>query len=123
MQDQLTLEAAPGSSAQAAPARPADLGSLVVVQWTGREICALRMTNEEFAARLGVAAWTVAKWNTYPGHVTVPELQRALDTVLDIAPAPARQRFTLAPKAVSGRDTTARLSARADRFPVVAPGV
>jgi len=66
------------------------------MQWTGRDIGALRMTNEEFAEHLGVAPWTVSRWNTHPHHVTVPELQRALDTVLDHAPAPARQRFALA---------------------------
>jgi hypothetical protein len=81
-------------------ARPAGPGSLVVRQWTGREIralrLALRLTVEEFAAHLGVAARTVSKWNTRPGLVTVPELQRAPDTVLDGAPAHARERFALA---------------------------
>ncbi len=54
------------------------------------------MTIEEFAGHLGVHPRTVGKWNTHPDHVTVPGLQRALDTALAQAPAPARQRFSLA---------------------------
>jgi DNA-binding transcriptional regulator YiaG len=70
------------------------------MRWSGREIralrLALRMTIEEFAGHLGVHPRTVGKWNTHPDHVTVPELQRALDTVLAHAATPARQRFALA---------------------------
>ena len=99
MHDQPTLQT-PRSPSQGMPARPAGAGTPIVTQWTGREIralrLALRMTNEEFAEGLGVAVQTVSKWNTHPGHATVPELQRALDTLLDQAPTPARERFTLA---------------------------
>jgi hypothetical protein len=69
----------------------------VITQWTGREAralrLALRMTYIEFAAYLGVGERTVAYWHTRPWMVPVPELQRALDTVLDRAPAPARERL------------------------------
>jgi len=92
MHDQLTLQTVPGSPA---PAAPTGLGSPVVMQWTGREIRALRMTNERFVERLGVGARAVSKWNTHPGHVVPPELQRAMDTVLESAPAPAWERFAL----------------------------
>lgn len=97
MHDQLTLQPGAGTSAPAAPAGPE---SPVVTRWSGREASALRralrMTNVEFAAHLGVAERTVVYWNTRDGRVLVPELQRALDTVLAHAAAPARQRFTLA---------------------------
>jgi hypothetical protein len=93
MHDFLTLQAVPGSPAQAVPAGP---GSQVITQWTGRDIRALRMTNEEFAEHLGIAPRTLSNWNTHPHHVRVPELYRALDTALDRVPAPARERFALA---------------------------
>ena len=72
MHDQLTLQTVPGSPAQAAPTGP---GSPVIMQRTGQEIralrMALRMANEEFAERLGVAARTVSNWNIRPGPGTV----------------------------------------------------
>lgn len=80
------------------PLMPTALRRPVVMQWTGREASALRlalrMTTEEYADHLGVAARTVTKWNTNPGRVVVPEIQRVLDTVLDRAPAQAWARFT-----------------------------
>lgn len=70
----------------------------VVDIWTGRHANALRqalrLTNEGFAAELGTAVRTVAKWNADPDLVPVTELQRALDTVLSRASADARARFT-----------------------------
>ena len=99
MQGQLTLRGIPDTPIQAAPTQPTSPESLVVTQWTGRDTralrLALRMTIEEFTEHLGVHPRTAAKWNTHPDHVTVPELQRALDTALARAPASARQRFAL----------------------------
>lgn len=102
MQGQLTLgdhqlttpqavSGAPAETLAEEPARP------VITQWTGREAralrLALRMTYIEFAAYLGVGERTVAYWHTRPQMVPVPELQRALDTVLDRAPVSARERL------------------------------
>jgi hypothetical protein len=70
----------------------------VVEVWTGRHAqalrLALRMTNEGFAAHLGTAVRTVAKWNSTPDLVPVTELQRALDTALARSADDARQRFS-----------------------------
>ncbi len=71
----------------------------VVDTWTGQRANALqramRLTNEGFAARLGTAVRTVAKWSAEPNLVPVPELQRALDTLLSQAPDDARARFAM----------------------------
>jgi len=71
----------------------------VVDEWTGRHASALRqalrLTNEGFAALLGTAVRTVAKWNADPAVIPVPELQRALDTVLYQASDDAKARFGL----------------------------
>jgi transcriptional regulator with XRE-family HTH domain len=65
--------------------------------WTGKSAAALqaalRLTNEAFAERLGVGARTVAYWHSRPDSRPKPELQQALDTALDQAPAAARARF------------------------------
>ncbi|MGW0070567.1 NUDIX hydrolase [Streptosporangium sandarakinum] len=70
----------------------------VVDRWTGRRAAALqaalRMTHEEFAGHLGVARRTVASWHARPDVVLRPELQRALDTAHERAPAGARARFS-----------------------------
>ena len=68
-----------------------------VVSWSGdladtlRE--ALRMTNESFAERLGVAVRTVANWRGRPDVVPAPATQAILDTALAQAPELARDRF------------------------------
>jgi hypothetical protein len=71
----------------------------VVDVWTGRTASclrtALRMTNEEFAHRLGTAVRTVAKWNAEPDVVPAGVMQRALDTMLQTALPDARSRFGL----------------------------
>jgi hypothetical protein len=102
MQGQLTLghhqlttpQVASGVSAESPPGEPA---CPVITRWTGREAralrLALRMTYIEFAAYLGVGERTVAYWHTRPQMVPVPELQRALDTLLDRAPVSARERL------------------------------
>lgn len=71
----------------------------VVDTWTGRHANALRralrLTNEGLAEQLGTAVRTVAKWNADPAMVPVPEMQRALDTMLSQAPEDAGTRFAL----------------------------
>lgn len=71
----------------------------VVDSWTGRRANALRralrLTNEGLAHELGTAVRTVAKWNADPQLVPVPDIQRALDTMLSRAPEDARARFAL----------------------------
>ena len=69
----------------------------VIDQWTGRHAnalrAALRMTNEAFAERLGVASRTIAKWRERQEMVPSPPLQEALDTMLHQANDEARARF------------------------------
>jgi transcriptional regulator with XRE-family HTH domain len=66
--------------------------------WTGLEAhrlrAALRMSQRQFAAHLGVSERTVAKWDSR-GTETRPrgEFQRVLDTALAQAPADAQNRF------------------------------
>lgn len=71
----------------------------VIDAWDGRTACALqaalRMSNEEFAGRLGVAVRTVAGWHQAPGIAPRPEMQRALDTTLEGASDTVRRRFQL----------------------------
>jgi 8-oxo-dGTP diphosphatase len=71
----------------------------VIDTWTGRTACALqealRMTNEAFAARLGVATRTVAGWHAQPDVVPRTEIQAALDTAHERAGEQVRQRFAL----------------------------
>lgn len=65
--------------------------------WTGADAArlqsALRLSNDDFAHRLGVAPRTVATWHAQPDRRPRPEMQRALDTVLDQANAEAKARF------------------------------
>ncbi|MFF5445453.1 NUDIX hydrolase [Streptomyces sp. NPDC012888] len=70
----------------------------VIDTWTGQLAChlqaALRMSREAFADRIGVHPQTVAGWHARPGIVPRAEIQDALDTVYERAPAPVRLRFT-----------------------------
>lgn len=65
--------------------------------WAGRAAStlrlALRMTNEGFAERLGTSVRTVANWNSQADLVPIPDLQRALDTLLSQASDEERARF------------------------------
>jgi transcriptional regulator with XRE-family HTH domain len=54
------------------------------------------MSNESFAAHLGIAARTVAMWHQKPERVPHSEMQQALDTALERASAGAKARFALA---------------------------
>lgn len=69
-----------------------------VQEWTGRAACALqhalRMSNDSFAAHLGIAARTVAMWHQIPGRVPNSEMQQVLDTALERANDGAKARFT-----------------------------
>src|SRR5436305_8694061 len=66
-------------------------------RWTGRHAstlqAALRMSQDEMAAKLGVSKRTVASWHANPDVTIRPELQRALDTVYEGAPEPVKLRF------------------------------
>ncbi|MFD8379069.1 NUDIX hydrolase [Streptomyces sp. NPDC059679] len=71
----------------------------VIELWNGRYACllqsALRLTNEQFADRLGIAVRTVAAWHSDSAVVPRREMQQLLDTVHEQAPSAARQRFAL----------------------------
>lgn len=81
-----------------------------VLAWSGRLACrlqaALRLSNEAMAARLGVSTRTVAGWHDRPDLTPRPEMQAALDTLLEGAGAGAKRRFELlnqpAPDAPAG---------------------
>lgn len=85
----------------------------VINTWTGGEAIALqrafRLSNEAFAARLGIAARTVANWHAKPNVVPVPLMQQILDTAHREAAEDERARFAqllppdpTAPQAESG---------------------
>jgi transcriptional regulator with XRE-family HTH domain len=82
----------------------------VVHRWTPDTVRALRstlrLTQREFAARLGVAPRTVYVWEN--GAVPRPGSQQMLDACVHLLPADLRQRFTAAAVAAerdsSGRD-------------------
>ena len=70
----------------------------VISVWTGREARllreALRLSQREFAAALGIAARTVAQWDRVGVGITPrPEFQQMLDVALDRAPDRAVSRF------------------------------
>jgi len=71
----------------------------MVTGWTGSTACALqaalRLSNEAFAARLGIGVRTVAAWHQKPALCPRPEMQQLLDTALTQAPAPVRERFAV----------------------------
>ncbi len=68
-----------------------------VEKWNGAQASALRgalrMSNEAFAGRLGASVRTVARWNADPDVVPMPEMQRALDTLLARSTESERERF------------------------------
>ena len=69
----------------------------MVTGWTGESACtlqaALRMSNESFAAHLGIGVRTVATWHQQPRRRPRPEMQQLLDTALAQADKAARDRF------------------------------
>lgn len=68
-----------------------------VDRWTGHLTLMLRRafrdSQEDFAARLGIAARTVARWSEQPEMVPRPQLQRVLDHALSTASAEIHARF------------------------------
>jgi 8-oxo-dGTP pyrophosphatase MutT (NUDIX family) len=69
----------------------------LVNAWTGRAACALqaalRLTNESFAAHLGIAVRTVATWHQKPDLIPKAEMQQLLDTALEQASESTKTRF------------------------------
>jgi hypothetical protein len=65
--------------------------------WTGETACALqaalRMSNVNFAAYLGVSTRTVADWHEDPKTRPRPDTQQLLDTALTRADAETKSRF------------------------------
>ncbi|CAM4098818.1 Nudix hydrolase domain-containing protein [Kibdelosporangium persicum] len=68
-----------------------------VDEWNGRTACvlqaALRLSNDAFAAHLGVAPRTVATWHQKPDLIPRSDMQQLLDTALDRASEAAQARF------------------------------
>jgi 8-oxo-dGTP diphosphatase len=87
----------------------------VIDQWTGRHAtalqAALRMSQDELAALIGVAKRTIAAWSERPETVIRPELQRALDTAYSRADEPAKLRFARQLKAEDDAEVAAAGSA------------
>ncbi|MFJ9617846.1 NUDIX hydrolase [Streptomyces noursei] len=81
----------------------------VIELWNGHYACllqsALRLTNEQYAAQLGIGVRTVAAWHSDPAVVPRKEMQQLLDTAHEKAAPAARQRFALL--VGRGRGTTA----------------
>jgi hypothetical protein len=71
----------------------------VVDIWTGRRAIALqkamRLSNEAFARKLGIAIRTVAGWHDSPEIEPSSVNQEALDTLFERAPEAVRLRFAL----------------------------
>jgi transcriptional regulator with XRE-family HTH domain len=71
----------------------------IVATWTGEQAHALRiawrLTIEEFAGKLGIAARTVAKWEGDACFVPALAMQEILDSALEQTPAPVRLRFAV----------------------------
>jgi 8-oxo-dGTP pyrophosphatase MutT (NUDIX family)/DNA-binding XRE family transcriptional regulator len=87
----------------------------VIDQWTGKHAialqAALRMSQDEMAALIGVAKRTIASWSERPDIVIRPELQRALDTAYERADEPAKLRFARQLKAEDDAEVAATGSA------------
>jgi hypothetical protein len=71
----------------------------VIASWTGAQADALRqalrMTNESFAAHLGIAVRTVAYWRNRPGMIPKSQNQEVLDAALELAPDRVKAQFSL----------------------------
>jgi 8-oxo-dGTP diphosphatase len=69
----------------------------VASPWTAQRACALqaalRLSNDGFAAHLGVSSRTIAAWHKKADLVPRPELQQALDTALERAAESVQARF------------------------------
>jgi hypothetical protein len=90
-----------------------------VTGWTGASACvlqaALRMSNEAFAAHLGIGVRTVAGWHQKPGLRPRPEMQQLLDTAFARAAPAVRERFAaLGGVSVPAEDNTTQAVSPAD---------
>lgn len=80
-----------------------------VTGWTGKSACtlqaALRLSNEGFAAHLGIGVRTVASWHQKPGLRPRPEMQQLLDTAFARADEAVKDRFAVLsdPAGATGR--------------------
>ncbi len=101
-----------------------------VYRWTGREAKllreALRLSVRDFAARLGVGARTVNKWEARLTDITpLPHMQEVLDTALSRASDEVKARFAAATRTdVHDRETAQApdLVLRSGMLPVVVNG-
>jgi hypothetical protein len=68
-----------------------------MTRWTGETACALqtalRLSNEAFAAQLGIGLRTVSGWHEKPTLRPQSAMQQLLDTALERAGADAKARF------------------------------
>lgn len=93
---------------------------MTVPKWSGREArllrAALRMTMDDFAARLDVSRRTVANWEKLDERITpLPESQAILDTALRQADDDVRRASAISPESLLtchswNRDTTEALT-------------
>jgi len=71
----------------------------IVGTWTGQAACllqeAMRMTNDEFAERLGISPRTITRWHGAPEMVHRSEVQQILDTAYEQAGESVQRRFAL----------------------------
>jgi len=86
-----------------------------VTEWAAADaVClqqAMRMTNEAFAVRIGIATRTVAKWRANPGMRLSLDVQQALDTLMRQADSETVERFRAV--RLGRRDEDAEASERA----------
>ena len=63
--------------------------------WTGRSAAALqaalRLSNQRFAAKLGIGDRTVSAWHDHPDRRPQTEMQQLLDTALEQAEPAVRE--------------------------------
>jgi hypothetical protein len=71
----------------------------MVTGWTGRDACALqsalRMSNQAFAAHLGIGLRTVGDWHEKPDLRPRSGMQQVLDAALAQSPAEVKERFAV----------------------------
>ena len=99
----------------------------VIDVWSGRTACALqaalRLTNEAFANRLGIALRTVATWHADLDLVPRAEMQQLLDEEYERAGPAVRARFLLLSQADDGSARRLGPGAREPQMLRVAIGV
>jgi hypothetical protein len=92
----------------------------VITSWTAARAHALqrslRMTNQSFAAHLGVSVRSVAGWHQKPGTVLAQATQEILDAALEQAPELAKAQFTALVSEVSSHE------GGTDEVPLLASG-